>query len=110
MRAVVPTVPHLDLADPQLRWGRALSEIADAREVLWSDAPRALPIMPNDEADRLFHLLRTNRQYGRDRKVGPHLHPPISNERVVEHNLAVARALQRLEQQQRAPAEQDNHP
>ncbi len=109
MRTVVPTVPHVELADPQLRWDRALSEIADARELLWSDTPRTTPITPEDEADRLYRLVQSNQQYGRDITIGPHFHPPIRMEQVVEHNLAVARALQQLEQQQLAPTEQEHH-
>jgi len=110
MRTIVPTVPHLDLADPHLQWDRALSEIADAREVLWSDAPRLAPITPDDEACRIDRLMQANQQYGRDIKAGPHLHPPVGDDQVVAHNLAVARALQRLEQHHQAPAEKGKNP
>jgi hypothetical protein len=107
MLAVVPTVPHVELTDPHLQWNRALSEIADAREVLWSDTHRSTPITPNDEAERLFRLLQSNRQYGRDMRAGTSMHPPLEDEHVVEHNLAVALLLQRLEQQGTAPDRED---
>jgi len=106
MLTVVPTVPHVELADPQQQWNRALTEIADAREVLWSDAPRTTPITPNDEARRIWWRLL----HPKARTVGPYLHPPIDNATVVQHNLAVARALHQLEQQQSTnPKEDDAH-
>ena len=109
MLQVVPTVPHVELADPQLRWGRALSEIADAREVLWSDADRSTPITPDTEAARLFRLLHAGHQYGADIPTGRSLHLPIGDARMVEHNLAVARALQRLEQHAACMTKDDIH-
>ena len=95
MLTAVPSVPHVELADPQGRWDRALTEIADAREVLWGNDQRTTPITPDEEARRIIHWLH----HPRDRIAGKHLHPRINDDRIVAHNLAVARALQQLEQQ-----------
>jgi hypothetical protein len=103
MLEAVPTVPHVEVADPPLHWERALAEIADAREVLWSDAPRTTPITPDEEARRVFEVVRKQRSL----RIGPYLHPPIDDTALVAHNVAVAQALQRLEQHL-APAEQEH--
>jgi len=105
MRTIVPTVPHLDLRDPHQQWNRMLTEIADAREVVWSAVRRTTPLTPDDEAARIFHLLH----HPQDRTTGTYLHPPISDDQIVEHNLLVARAFKRLEQQ-RANSRAENHP
>lgn len=104
MLEAVPTVPHVAVTDPQLQWDRALTEIADAREVLWSDTPRTTPITPDDEARRVFDVVRQKRPLS----TGPYFHPPIADASIVAHNVAVARALQRLEHHHVAPAETNN--
>jgi hypothetical protein len=108
MLQAVPTVPHVVVADPQLQWSRALTEIADAREVLWSTEHRTTPITPDEEAARLFRLLQANHQYGRDIRAGSSLHPPLEDATIIAYNVAVARALQHLEQQHLTSTTKEN--
>ncbi len=71
--------------------------------MVWSNEYRVAPIAPDDEARRIFHLLH----HPHDRIAGKHLHPPLGDEHVVAHNLAVALLLQRVEQQGTAPDRED---
>lgn len=96
-RKVIQLVPSVQLHNNQLLNIRALIEISDARQIIWSQIPRHTPITPRDEARLLFYLLqRSTVIIG----PGPYVPPPINRRSVVRYNLAVAAQLERLEASQ----------
>ena len=90
---LIHLVPSIHLPNEQLRDLRVLTEIEDARDVIWGQVPQTQPMKAREEAAHLFHLLRNNDIIS---QPGEHIPPSIQGN-VLKHNVAVARYLRRFE-------------
>ena len=90
---MIQIAPSIHLQNEQLRDLRLLTEIDDAREMIWSQVPRTQPITPDEEAQHLFDLLRSNQTV---EQPGEYMLPAIRGD-AVKHHLSVAKQLQQLE-------------
>lgn len=86
-------VPGVQLNNRSVRHLRAVIEINDARQTIWSYVEREQPITPKDDARFIVQLLT---QQIILTEPGDHLPPPLQHRCSVRHNIATAKYLKRL--------------
>jgi hypothetical protein len=88
-------VPQVRFQGEQLGPLRLYVEIRDARRMIWSQIEHTQPLTPEAEAEQLMKFVRTKQVIA---ESGP-FSPPPRQQKVLQHDLAVAAHLKRLEQQ-----------
>lgn len=90
MIKLVPQVHFpMDNNNPLIEHVSMLTEISDARRIIWSHKSHAHPLTPEEEAEYLIELLQKQQTF----KQAGHNAPPPLKQTIYDHNLEVARYL-----------------
>lgn len=89
-RTMIEIAPIVHLNYTHLDDRDKLIEIIDAREVILSWVPNGDSITPDEEARILFRFLGSQQVIS---TAGTYLHPPMADDRIIKHSIAVAQKL-----------------